>query len=267
MPLQGKLTVVGTGITSFAHISAETKWAIESADKVFFIVSDPLTQIWIKQLHPQAVSLSTYYAEDKNRFETYQEMVQTVIDALVAGGNICLVSYGHPGVFAYPTHESIRRATSMGFEAKMLPGISAEDCLFADLGIDPGSSGCQSFEATDFLVYTRNFDPYASLILWQLGVIGVQEYRYSNELWNRRGVQILTDYLKQYYPGSHVVYIYEASIYMVSDAKIVPSTLNDLAISDISAISTLYVPPAGKKQPNQEMMDKLFVKQGAASTV
>jgi len=31
----------------------------------------------------------------------------------------------------------------------MLPGISAEDCLVADLGIDPASSGCQSYEAND----------------------------------------------------------------------------------------------------------------------
>jgi hypothetical protein len=37
----------------------------------------------------------------------------------------------------------------------MLPGISAEDCLFADLGIDPGIYGCQSYEATDFLANGR----------------------------------------------------------------------------------------------------------------
>jgi len=34
----------------------------------------------------------------------------------------------------------------------MLPGISAEDCLFADIGVDPGIYGCQSFEATDLFV-------------------------------------------------------------------------------------------------------------------
>ena len=54
-------------------------------------------------------------------------------------------------VFVQPSHESIAIARLEGFSARMLPGISAEDCLFADIGLDPGKDGCQSFEATDFL--------------------------------------------------------------------------------------------------------------------
>jgi hypothetical protein len=45
------------------------------------------------------------------------------------------------------------RSSTDGFDAVMLPGISAEDCLFADLGIDPGMIGCQSFEATDSITF------------------------------------------------------------------------------------------------------------------
>jgi len=37
----------------------------------------------------------------------------------------------------------------------MLPGISTEDCLYADLGVDPGLIGSQNFEATDFIVSGR----------------------------------------------------------------------------------------------------------------
>ena len=68
---------------------------------------------------------------------------------------MCLVSYGHPGVFAYPMHEAIRQAKALGHSAVMFPAVSCEDAFFADLGVDPGQSGCQSFEATDFLVYQR----------------------------------------------------------------------------------------------------------------
>ena len=38
----------------------------------------------------------------------------------------------------------------------MLPAISAEDCLFADVGIDPAMTGCQSYEATDFMINGRD---------------------------------------------------------------------------------------------------------------
>jgi precorrin-3B methylase len=58
---------------------------------------------------------------------TYFGMVDRVISLLSTGKRICMVSYGHPGVFAFPMHESIRRARALGFEATMLPAISTED--------------------------------------------------------------------------------------------------------------------------------------------
>jgi hypothetical protein len=51
-----------------------------------------------------------------------------------------------------------------GFLACMLPGISAEDCLFAEFGIAPSENGCQSFEVTDFLGYKRKFDFMARVV-------------------------------------------------------------------------------------------------------
>ena len=51
-------------------------------------------------------------------------------------------------------------------------GISAEACLFADLGLDPGTTGCQSYEATAFLARTPPVDTEAVLVLWQVSVLG-----------------------------------------------------------------------------------------------
>lgn len=41
--------------------------------------------------------------------------------------------------------------------------------MYADLDLDPGTHGVQSFEATDFLLYRRQIDPTSALILWQAG--------------------------------------------------------------------------------------------------
>ena len=65
------------------------------------------------------------------------------------------------------------QARAEGFNARMLPGISAEDCLFANLGADPGTHGCQSFEATSFLLRKPKFDTLTHLILWQI-LFGIQ---------------------------------------------------------------------------------------------
>ena len=79
--------------------------------------------------------------------------------------------YGHPGVFVRPSHEAIARARAEGHQARMLPAVSAEDCLFADLGVDPATHGCASFDATTFLARPRPVDSSAGLVLWQVAAV------------------------------------------------------------------------------------------------
>ena len=51
-----------------------------------------------------------------------------------------------------------------------MPGISAEDCFYADMGVDPGNEGSQHFEVIQFMFYKRKVDPSAYLILRQVGI-------------------------------------------------------------------------------------------------
>ena len=93
----------------------------------------------------------------------------------------------------------------------MIPGISAEDCLFADIGLDPGKHGCQSFEATDFLVRKREFDPKSPSILWQVGAIGDLYYHAddNNTETKSNGLGILGRILENYYDKDHEVILYQ----------------------------------------------------------
>ncbi len=184
-------------------------------------------------------------------------MVERVLAGVREGKDICFVSYGHPGVFADPMHESIRRARAEGYRATMLPAISAEDCLFADLGVDPGRNGCQSFEATDFLVYERQFDPRSALVLWQIGVIAELGFKETFEAWSLAGLDILRARLLEEYEGSHPVFIYDASQYACCEATITRIELQRMLEAKVSALSTLYVPPKPMTQPNIEMVRKL----------
>lgn len=89
------------------------------------------------------------------------------------------VFYGHPGVFVAPSHRSIDIARKEGYTAKMLPGISAEDCLLADLNIDPSLPGCVTYEATDLLLRNRPLNPSSHLILYQVGCVGIKDFNFS----------------------------------------------------------------------------------------
>jgi hypothetical protein len=240
---KGSLIVVGTGIRTVGHLTIEAIAWMKRADKILYVVADPIAEAVISKLNPQgAESLSHMYGQGKPRIQTYNEMVERILECVRSGMLTCLASYGHPGVFVHPSHESIRRARSEGFVAKMLPGVSSEDCLFADLCVDPGTGGCQSYEATDFLINRRRIDPTSSVILWQIGVVG--DSTFKNGMYDLPALPLLIERLLQYYPPNHVACLYEAAVFPGCEATIWHLPLNALGLEPLSAGFTLYIPPA-----------------------
>jgi hypothetical protein len=250
------LTVVGMGMRAGLHMTVETRLAIQHTARVLYLVADPVSEACIRKLNPSAESLGHLYQTGKPRIEIYETIIARILGELESAGDLCVAFYGHPGVLTYPAWESIRRARATGKQARMLPAISTEDSLFADLGIDIGRAGLQSFEATRFLYYSYNFDPCVGLLLWQVSVLGENE-------WNppHTGVQprleVLARYLEKFYPPGHEVFLYHAPEYPTSRALIERVALRDLAQAEFVSISTLYVPPAGKPPRNEENLRAL----------
>jgi uncharacterized protein YabN with tetrapyrrole methylase and pyrophosphatase domain len=251
----GSLTIVGTGIQLVGQVTLGVKAWIEQADKVLFAVADPVTAKWLRSLNASAESLP-YNTNNQRRKDTYREMTEKILAEVRQGLNVCAVFYGHPGVFADSAHAAIVRARQEGFRAQMLAGISAQDCLFADLGVDPGKNGCQSFEATDFLIRRRKFDSTSALILWQIAMIGnlgfYKEGGYSH------GLSILAEYLETYYSPDHEAILYEAAVYYpVCEPVIERIPLSKLSEAKVSEVSTLYIPPKESAPLDREMMMRL----------
>jgi uncharacterized protein YabN with tetrapyrrole methylase and pyrophosphatase domain len=253
----GSLTVVGIGIRAPEQTTPEATAQIERADKVYSLVENLLAEYWIHSLNENTESLLNCYAVGKDRRQTYREIVEIIVAAVGKGQRVCAATYGHPGVFAYPFHESIRRLRGMGFPAVMLAAISAEDCLFADLGIDPASSGCRSYEATDFLVYRRPIEAASSLILWQIGVIAELGCKNEERAWNRDGLVVLTQRLLQVYPAGHEVVVYEAACLPIGDPTIARIALAELPDAPVTTLSTLYVPPSKAPRVDRAMLRRL----------
>jgi len=136
----------------------------------------------------------------------------------------------------------------------MLPGVSAVDCLFADLGLDPAASGCQIYEATDFVLYRRGVDTSAALVLLQVAVLGLWR---ADPGPNREGLRVLQEYLRELYPAEHEAILYEASSYPVPDAEITRLRLDQLDASEPSELATLYVPPARSVSPDPDVVERL----------
>lgn len=252
---RGSLVCVGVGMTLGSHLTPLARSEIDRADVVFAGVSDPLVEMWLREMHADVRSLQPYYAEGRSRSDTYADMVEVILAEVRQGRRVCGVFYGHPGVFALAPHRSIERARSEGFDARMEPGISAEDCLYADLGIDPGTYGCQHFEATQFLLYRRMIDPSAWLFLWQVGHVGdLSLARRDTGPGYRR---VLVDVLSEHFSADHEVILYKAPTLPIESPSIRRLPLSRLAESAISTSETLAIPPGRALDPAPGMRARL----------
>ncbi len=241
-PYTGSLACVGIGITLGSHITALARSHVETAEVVFAGVSDGVVELWLKEMHPDVRSLQPYYREGKSRLQTYREMVDAILAEVRAGKRVCAVFYGHPGVFAWAPHRAVKEARAEGYRAHMEPGISSEDCLYADLGIDPGSVGCQHFDTTQFMVYRRQVDPTAWLILWQIGLAGeLSSRQFATGPAHR---QVLVEVLARHYPLDHEVIIYRAATLPLQLPRVERLPLSRLPEIDLNGADTLAVPPA-----------------------
>jgi hypothetical protein len=239
-PRGGSLTVVGTGISAIGQLTVEALAAVAQAEALLHVIGDPVQERAIEAINPRAQSLIGYYVEGGERHTTYESMVRHILAEVVAGRRTVAAFYGHPGVFTYPSHESVRRAAAAGYPARMLPGVSAEDCLFADLGIDPGD-GCQSFEATDFVYSRRPFDPRLHLVLWQVGHFGRWTYEPSGTA--LRGFPALVRKLAGGYPPGHAATLYEAASAPGGAPRAEAVPIAALRDFQVTPATTLYVPP------------------------
>lgn len=255
MKRTGSLVCVGVGMTLGSHLTPLSRSYIEEADVVFAATSDGIVELWLAKMNPDVRSLQSFYREGKSRAESYRQMVAAMLAEVRAGKRVCGAFYGHPGVFAGVPHEAIELARREGYDAHMEPGISAEDCLYADLGIDPGRYGCQHFEASQLMLYRRRIDPSAYLVLWQVGVAGDRSLmRFATGADYR---QVLVDVLTRDYDPGHEAIVYRVATLPTQQPRIERTTIAGLPTLDIDMHATVVIPPAAPLQPDEQIRERL----------
>lgn len=254
---KGELACVGVGMTLGAHLTPSARSQIEQADVVFVAASDALVELWIQRMNPDTRSLQPFYREGTSRQQSYNGMLAAILTELRGNRRVCAAFYGHPGVFAWVAHESIRIARAEGYPAVMLPGISAEDCLYADLGIDPGTDGITHLEATQFMLQHHRLDTAGYLVLWQAGIAGDRSLtRFSTGTAYR---EILRDVLLRDYPATHPIIVYRAATIATTAARIERITLAQLPGAKVELADTIVLPPATTRGLNSDIAARLQV--------
>ena len=236
------------------HAGARTVSEIRYADRVF-VLADAFALDWVRGLNANCHDLTEHYDETLDRRESYAEMQRMVVEPVREGARVCLVLYGHPGVFAQVGRKAMAQARAAGFASRMEPGISAEACLYADLDLDPGEHGVQSFEATQFLTQQRTIDPASLLLLWQISQAGnITCVGFES---HRGRLEILVDKMRRWYPDDTEVILYEAATLPIQDFRAERVALSSLPDARLNPATTLVIPPASSAAPDQETLRRL----------
>ena len=246
---------MGIGMTLGSHLTPLARSHIEQADVVFVAVSDNVVEMWLERMHPDVRSLQPYYGAGKPRIDTYREWVEVLMAEVRAGKRVCAVFYGHPGIFAWSPHKVIEAAHAEGFPARMEPGISAEDCLYADLGIDPGKFGCQHLDASQVLFYDKRIDTTGYVVLWQVGVVGNRSI--ANPVHGAGYRELLVEVLAREYPLDHKILVYRCATLPIEQPRVRRMTLQDICDADIPAEETVILPPARTLRRNKLVAERL----------
>ena len=237
---RGSLNIIGVGYRISSQVTPEALACVRKADRLFHLVYDPVTEAWLNTIHAEASSLAECWIPEKPALECCEAMVGRIMSAVRKNLNVCAAFSGHPGICVHPTREAGRRARNEGFEVRMIPGVSAVDCLFADAGIDPGQEGCRIFETGRFLITRPRLDPAVSLVLLQPGdaVDGVIEKR----------LRSLSGFLQRAYAPNHPVLVYETSTFPGARPLMHWTRLAMLPRAPVSPLSTLFFPTNSRRR-------------------
>ncbi|KAI1360941.1 hypothetical protein F5Y08DRAFT_316130, partial [Xylaria arbuscula] len=172
-------------------------------------------------------------------------MAEVMLKSVRTGLNVVGVFYGHPGGFVSPSRRALTIARSEGYKSLMLPGISAEDCLFADLLIDPSYPGLQTVEATDLMIRNRPLQTSSHVVIYQVGFMGQGDFNFKG-IKNDK-FHYLVQRLEMEYGVDHPIINYKAAVSPLAQSTIQRYTIGALSTADvqgtIDSTSTFYIPP------------------------
>lgn len=237
--------LVGTGIKTIAHITEEAKGYISHCDLVLYLINEPVLESYIIRLAKASESLNPIYFNSSSRENSYKEIENYIQLKMDYVQSLCFVVYGHPCIFVTPGLQTLWKLNEQ-VKTVVCPGISALDCLYADLKFDPSQGGVQLFDATEFIVYEKKPDTSSHTVVYQIGMIG--NLGLPTAKINKEALLFLKNKLLGSFDPGKNAFIYEASLYPGADPKIIEFNLTDLDKQELTTLSTLYIPPVANNQ-------------------
>lgn len=196
--------IVGLGVLNVDQITHQAQRAIKRCREVLYVDTGIATGAYLEGLCPRITSLyEMSYQETGHRLNAYYQMAARVVEAALDHPPVAFAMHGHPIVGTYAPFLIQDMAGLLSLEVEVQPGISAMDCLCAELMLDPTVAGLQMYEATDLLLRRRPLQRDVPAMIWQVGC--VESRLHTMRVSKPTRFERLRDHLLRYYPPAHEV--------------------------------------------------------------
>jgi hypothetical protein len=231
---------------SHLQVTQETEDALHACCKVYYLHPDRYVLDYLRRFNLEVVDLSALYEVRRPRLPVYEAMADLVLQAARERPPVALAVYGHPMMFVAPSRMIRDQASQLGMRVKVLPGISALDCLMIDLDFDPGVEGLVMYEANHALLYHPPLNPTVPCLLWQAGALETGLFA----PWASRPQRFirLQEYLLRFYPAEHRVALATSALNPLVDPELIWVAIKDIPDmhASFTSLTTLFIPAASK---------------------
>jgi hypothetical protein len=235
------LYLLGSGITSPIHMTAETRQALGICKKVFVLHADSTVIRHIEALGPEVIDIADMYDGQIERRDVYDAIADRVVREAALTPPVAFLVHGHPLFLVSASEYMLALARQKSVEARVLPGISSFDTLMCDLRIDFGY-GLQMFDTTTMLNSGWVPNPAVPMLLFQLAT--TLEPRVTRGSRTGTALVPIVDLLLPLYGGEHEVTLIESASGLLDASQLIRIPLAALGTDeiDLTRRPTLYVP-------------------------
>lgn len=240
--------IVGLGVVTVDQTTHEAERVMRQSREVLYLDTGVATQAYLEQLCPQVTSLyASSYRESGCRIGSYDQMAAAVVNAALDHPPVTFALGGHPVVGAEAPRLIHAMARHLDLNVVTQPGISAMDCLFAELMLDPCADGLQMYEATDLLLRCYPLIPEVPALIWQIGTVETRLHTLRRSR-AERFHRFQSHLLKFYAPDHRMTAVFASSHPLMKSQQLeFPlASIGDYA-TQLHAGFTLFIPAAGSR--------------------
>ena len=195
---KGALHIIGLGTKYISQVTLESNSCALHADVLAHCEPDPRITDYAASIGKREVNLSHFIKDGARRPSAYQSVADAVIQIVQSGQNCAFLAPGNPVFLNSVVHRLRIAARNQGIHMTCSPGVSSIDCMINDLFPWSELSGFHCFESTTFVAMRPRVDTRFPLLLFQPGVVGVDDVRLDSGP-SVPGVRLLQNALVEVY--------------------------------------------------------------------